>query len=203
MGVRDDILFLERQAQFADTDARAEDAQWLRDIGKRIKVPPVEIVEQTVLTRKTGTIPGGGTWSDIPPLRGYLSGVFLQPGNTVIEQRGHFLYVVQAETGFEGRQNPIYEALSSLKRENESKKGTPGLRSCFAVLVVFGYVGLREGVLWFKEGKQLPAAAIYSGADLGDQIYDHLMACVHNPILDDDRDYRKKPKPPQLPGLDV
>lgn len=201
VGVRDDILFLERMAQMAETDQRPEDAKWLRDIGDRQRNPQVEVVEQGSLVRTGPTIRSGWSWSDAGPFRGYYDGIRLQMGEPFVEQGGHMLFLRQGETSLTDRQRSIYERCSTLALPITDALGETAWHPCVSVLVVFGFQGKREGLLWFRRGKEEPIEMIDGPEAMTDSITAWLKWAVANRIFPDDREFRKGPRAKRLPGM--
>lgn len=149
------------------------------DTAKRLRQEQPEIVEQGVLMPKAPSIPDGWSWDDIGPFTGALSGIRLQKGEPIVEQRGHRLYVRLGEF-YSDRQVPIYRDTSLV----------PGQ----AVLVVLGLKGVREGFIPFVDGEQL-GPFFGDAKDITAWITDWLYQAIRNPLPSSTVRSRRKAEP--------
>lgn len=191
MSARDDRDFLETIALGNDLAGDDETAGRIRDIAKRIVNPDIEVVEQGTLMPKSPSVPDGLSWTDLV-FTGNFWGIRPTKGEPFIEQRGHLIVLRQAETSFSERQVPIYELASSLR---SPEGGT------VTVAVVFGFMGERSGLVWFREGAQGPLITLDGARDLQDEIETQLRWCVANPAGGDYRTTIRKP-PSKQTSLD-
>lgn len=176
MTALDDKLFLEGLAEYvrglgvsADESGGVLDADRIEKIAGRIKNPPVEVVEQTTLGRKSPAIPDGWSWTDIGPFTGKFSGIRLQKGEPVVEQKGHLL-LIRLGDNLTQRQLPIYERASALLG--------------VTVLVVYGGHGARRGLLPFVDGKQMGLRTVEGPEEVTGWIVRWLETAWSNPLAE-------------------
>lgn len=176
----DDRRTLERFALRFRTNGDDDAADELEEIAERIENPAVEVVEQTILGRKSPAAPDGWSWDDIGPFTGYWSGIRLQRGEPILEQDGHVLLLRQGETSFSPRQVPIYEGASAALRRGEDGEIHD---EAVTVLVVHGYKGDRRGYTVFAGGRQLPTVVASGSEAILGFVLGWLKRSHENPIM--------------------
>lgn len=185
-----DQEFLQELASDLEDIEWIEQAVRLRGIASQNGSQPQEVlvVEQRTAMKTAGAAPDGWQWDDLNPPKsklftGNFWGIRLQSGEPILEQNGNFLLFRQGHVSYTDRQDPIYSLLSSL----------PGV----TVLVVFGFMGARDGLMLFRDGEMGP---LRPAGELEETVRTWLRWAHENPQPGHKRKQPKRPPPPdQLP----